>query len=98
MLTNEKVLAAFSQYLAADKACEVVSTSRGYTFMKWNAARQEWCDVRLCPTPASLRDVLLEAYCGYLAFQCLEEEQDDPTPIQWEEIRRQCEAMYECCQ
>lgn len=97
MLTNEKILAAFEEYLAADKVCEVVLTSRGYTVMEWNELRREWYNVQLCDTPEALRDALLATYRDYLTDQYTRDEQDDPTPAQQEEIRQKCEKMMELC-
>lgn len=68
MLTNEKVLEVFRDYLAQDPAYEVVTTSRGYTVMAWNGYRGEWYDVRLCATPEALRDALMDAYANYLRY------------------------------
>lgn len=68
MLTNENVLAIFSEYLAKDPICEVVLTSRGYTVMAWEKDRSEWYDIRLCATPEALRDALLDAYTNYLEY------------------------------
>ena len=98
MLTNEKVLAAFREYLAADDVCEVVLTRRGYTVMEWNAPRSEWYNVQLCPTPEDLRDTLLSAYREYLSFQYSGDEQDEPTPAQQEEIQQKCDELLQLCQ
>ena len=68
MLTNEKVLEIFRDYLSQDPAYEMVTTSRGYTVMAWDNYREAWYDVRLCPTPEALRDALMDAYKNYLEY------------------------------
>lgn len=98
MLTNEKVLDVFKDYLAADDVCEVVLTSRGYTVMQWEPQQNEWRDVQYCATPEDLRDALLSVYNEYLSYKCLSKGQDEPTPEQQEEIRKKCNALYMLCE
>ena len=45
MLTNEKVLEIFQDYLNEDQATEVVMTRHGYAVMLWDHAGQDWSDV-----------------------------------------------------
>ena len=42
MLTFEKVLNVFSDYLQQAPLYEVVLTSHGYTLMAWEPERNEW--------------------------------------------------------
>jgi len=68
MLTYEKILDVFKEYLSEDKSCEVLRTSRGYLVVDWESCNNNWVVSRLCPTPELLRDVLradLEEYQGY---------------------------------
>lgn len=59
MLTYEKVIEIFSEYLADDKEVEVVKTSRGYVRLEW-AGDFSYCDdSHLCRTPGELFDQLL---------------------------------------
>ena len=58
MPTFEKVLEVFGDYLAQDKACEVLTTSRGYLAVDWESCKNNWVTSRLCPTPEKLRDLL----------------------------------------
>lgn len=98
MLTNEKVLEAFREYLAEDSICEVVMTSRGYTVMLWEPKGNEWCHVQLCPTPEALRDELLSVYHEYLSFQTTAPAHEAPTPEQLEEVQRKCDEMLSRCE
>ena len=36
VLTNDRVLAVFQDYIREDSSYEVVQTSRGYTLLEWN--------------------------------------------------------------
>ncbi len=40
MLTFEKVLAAFKDYLEEDDRYTILMTPRGYTIMEWDASQQ----------------------------------------------------------
>lgn len=42
MMTNEKVLDIFVDYLEKDQALDVVSTRRGYAVMLWDFKGQDW--------------------------------------------------------
>lgn len=68
MLTFEKVLTAFNDYLTQDKRYEVVMTSRGYTVMEWDSAIEDWTEVWFCPTPEKMKGTLLDAMAGYLEY------------------------------
>lgn len=62
MLTFEKVLEVFKDYLAEDTNCEVVLTKHGYTIMQWDENSKSWYGVEYCETPGDLRDELLSSY------------------------------------
>ena len=64
MLTSEKVIAIFEDYLAADKDEELVLTSRGYIRIIW-ADKLPECETCFCPTPEDLFDTLLSDYKIY---------------------------------
>lgn len=42
MLTFEKVLTVFKDYLAEDTIFEILMTSRGYTIMEWDEKTRDW--------------------------------------------------------
>lgn len=69
MLTFEKVLAVFKDFLNEDKRYEVLMTSHGYTVMEWSSIQQDWEDAQYCSTPESMKDILLDAFAGYLEYQ-----------------------------
>lgn len=96
MLTNEKVLELFRDYLSQDPAYEVVQTSRGYTVMAWDSYREAWYDVRLCPTPEALRDALLDAYTNYLEYGTTPDARD-LTDAEKQAVQAKRRAMLERC-
>ena len=61
MLTNEKVLEIFKDYIDADEALDILSTRRGYAVMLWDFAHRDWSDVVCCQTPEALFDKLLDS-------------------------------------
>ena len=71
MLTNEMVLKIFEDYLEEDQAIEVVQTRHGCAVMLWDTAKQDWSDVKCCPTPEKLFDALLEAVVEYQEYLVL---------------------------
>ena len=48
MLTFEKVLAAFKDYLEEDDRYTILMTPRGYTIMEWDASQQNWAGAEIC--------------------------------------------------
>lgn len=51
MLTFEKILTVFREYLNKDERYEILITSRGYTVMEWDSVRKDWAGAQFCPTP-----------------------------------------------
>lgn len=71
MLTFEKVLEVFGDFLAENKSYDVLQTSRGYMVVNWECCVQnDWVTAQLCRTPEDLRDVLLFGYVERQSF-CL---------------------------
>lgn len=68
MLTFEKVLDVFADYLAQDTDCEVILTKHGYTVLGFDSRYNNWSDVRHCETPEEMRDALLDAYGNHLEY------------------------------
>ena len=62
MLTFEKVLEVFKEYLTEDTNCEVVLTTHGYTVMQWDENSKSWYGVEYCETPKDLQEELLSSY------------------------------------
>ena len=69
MLTFEKVLEVFNDYLEDDEMYEVVFTSHGYTLLEWDRQCGDWTGVKLCPTPEALVNALMYGYTGLLEYQ-----------------------------
>ena len=51
MMTFEKVLEVFNDYLNKDSVLEVVNTKRGYTVMIWDEKDEQWFGVEHCKAP-----------------------------------------------
>ena len=90
MLTFEKVLEVFKNYLASDDMYEIVMTSHGYTILEWDGQMGDWVSLKLCKTPQDMADTLLCSYEGYLEYQATLERreltEDDLVQI---EVQRQ---------
>ena len=71
MLTFEKVMEVFKDYLTEDTRYEIVMTSRGYTVLEWDSRANTWAGEELCATPEIMRDVLLDCFAGYLEYQTI---------------------------
>lgn len=69
MLTFEKVLDVFKDYLASDDMYELLMTSHGYTLLEWDNRLGDWVSSKLCKTPEEMADALLCGYEGYLEYQ-----------------------------
>ena len=69
MLTFEKVLEVFNDYLDDDEMYEVVFTSHGYTLLEWDRQCGDWTGVKLCPTPEALVNALMYGYTGLLEYR-----------------------------
>ena len=98
-MTYEKVLAVFQDYLAEDKACEVLTSSQGYLVVDWDSRKKdsEWVTSRLCQTPEHLRDVLRSRYEEYQGYKLTEGYKRELLPSEDVDIRRMGEAMAERC-
>lgn len=89
MLTNEKVLDIFRDYLNEDQATEVVMTRHGYAVMLWDYAGQDWSDVECCPTPEKLFDKLLDSFVMYQEYLTVQNKEDLNNEKQ-EQIQKMC--------
>lgn len=96
MLTNEKVLEIFQDYLTQDPAYEVVATSRGYTVMAWDSYGGTWYDVCLCVTPEALRDALTDAYTNFLRYGASPDARD-LTEAEEQTVQAKLRIMLERC-
>lgn len=71
MLTFEKVMEVFKDYLTEDTRYEIVMTSHGYTVLEWDSRANTWAGEELCATPEIMRDVLLDDFTGYLEYKAI---------------------------
>lgn len=69
MLTFEKVLIGFKDYLEEDKRYEILMTSHGYTILEWNSSGEDLESATFCPTPEIMKECLLDALAGYLEYR-----------------------------
>lgn len=103
MLTYENVLNVFADYLARDVDCEVILTRHGYTFMEWEPYRNIWSTAEPCPTPESLRDILLNAYQMFREMEIADGEREltaeEKCRITSEvlELKEKCEKEASSC-
>ncbi len=97
MLSYEKVLDVFKEYLDEEDMYEIVTTSHGYTLMGWNAPRKEWHTAKYLETPETMLEALLETYADYLADE-LTGSNRDTTPEEQTEIDAKCQHLQTLCQ
>ena len=71
MLTFEKVMEVFKDYLSEDTRYEIVMTSRGYTVLEWDSSANTWAGEELCATPEIMRDALLDCFTWYLEYKAI---------------------------
>ncbi len=88
MLTREKVLEAFSDYLAQDDSCEVLHTSRGLMVVDWESCHKDWVTCQLCLTPEKLLEVLRSSYEEYQGYRLTDGYERDLTAQEEQDIRR----------
>ena len=96
MLTYEKVLDVFRDYLAEDAMFEIVMTHNGYIMLEWDERTKECLEAHTCRTPEAMLDELLGAYGNYVEFG-LTHGQRELTTADEAEIRRKQQAMADKC-
>lgn len=96
MLTFEKVLAVFADYLQNDPLYEVILTSHGYTLMAWEPRRNQWYTAEIMETPEILLDTLLCKYAEYLEEQLTDSERE-LTAEEQAEIDAKCITLKTEC-
>ena len=97
MLSFEKVLEVFGDYLAQDKACEVLTTSRGIMVVDWESCKNNWVTSQLCPTPEKLLDVLRSSYEEYQGYRLTNGYKRDLTDQEEQDIERMGEELAVRC-
>lgn len=96
MMTFEKVLEVFKEYLSQDEVLEVVNTKRGYTVMFWETKEEQWYGVEHCKTPELLRDALLEGYHDF-SEQQLTHNRRNLTATEIADIESRCKQLSDLC-
>lgn len=69
MLTFDKVLERFQDYLTEDTRYEILMASRGYVILEWGSSNQTLESAQFCPTPEVMKEALLNALEGYLEYK-----------------------------
>lgn len=69
MLTFQKVLEGFQNYLAEDTRYEILKASCGYVVLEWGSSNQTLESAQFCPTPEVMKEALLNALEGYLEYK-----------------------------
>ena len=88
MVTFEKVLEVFGDYLAEDKSYDVLRTSRGYMVVNWENRVNDWVTGQLCRTPEDLRDILRFSYVEHQGFSLTNGYKRDLTDQEEQDIER----------
>ena len=96
MLTFEKVLTVFGDYLQQDALYEVVLTKHGYTLMAWEPARSTWYSAEYMATPEVLLDSLLDAYANFMEDRITDNERE-LTKQETDEIQKQSSLLQAKC-
>ena len=96
MLTFEKVMEVFKDYLQQDALYEVVFTSHGYTLMAWEPERSQWYSAEYMATPKDLMDNLLDTYANFREDQITDNERD-LTQQEQAGLYRECSLLRNKC-
>ena len=96
MLTFEKVLAVFADYLQQDPLYEVLLTSHGYTLLAWEPERDDWYSAEITATPDILLDKLVDAYASFREDQITDSDRD-LTQQEDAEIKKECAQLRNKC-
>lgn len=90
MLTYEKVLTTFADYMAEDVEQDTIKARHGYITAYWHTERAEYDFLQTSTTPEELLDALVGDYTQYQLFK-LTRGQREEIP----EEKASCEAMGE---
>ena len=87
MLTFEKVLEVFRDYLTEDKSSEVFRSSRGCIVVNWgNCLQNDWVTGQFCSTPDDLQDMLRLSYVEYQSLRLTDDYKRDLTEQEYQDI------------
>ena len=96
MLTFEKVMEVFADYLQQDPLYELVLTSHGYTLIAWEPERNQWYNAEFTATPKDLMDSLLNAYASFREEQITDNDRDLSQQEQ-AELKKECGLLRAKC-
>lgn len=96
MLTFERILEVFADYLDADPDVEVILTRHGYTYLVWDSERRSWENCEACATPEELLDMLTGAVQTHEEFRLLGGKRA-PTDAETTEFAQTAEAYRRKC-
>ena len=96
MLTFEKVLTVFNDYLQQDPLYEVILTSHGYTLMAWEPERNQWYSAEFIATPQILANSLLDAYSSFREDQITGNDRD-LTQQEQDKLKKECDLLLAEC-
>lgn len=92
MLTFERVLAMFEDYLSKCDHLEVFLTKRGYVVLYWDEIMESFLPITECPEPQDLLDRLLGYYENDLVFE-LTRGKRELTDTETADVQRQVEIF-----
>ena len=96
MLTFERILEVFADYLAADPDVEVILTRHGYIYLVWDDAHHSWENCEACATPEELLDALTDAVQTFEAMHLLKGRRE-PTDAETAAFAQTAEAYRRKC-
>ena len=96
MLTFEKVLAVFVDYLQQDPLYEVILTSHGYTLLAWEPERNQWYSAEFMAPPENLMNSLLDVYASFREDQITGNDRDLAQQEE-AELKRECVQLRNKC-
>ena len=96
MLTFEKVLEIFEDYLAQDMELEVYKSRYGYVCVSFNGSPPDppYCEGDVCRTPEELFDHLLVEYESFASIQLTKGRREENEADE-EQVRRLCQKYLD---
>lgn len=96
MLTFEKVLEIFEDYLAQDMELEVYKSWYGYVCVSFNGSPPDlpYCEGDVCRTPEELFDHLLVEYESFASIQLTKGRREE-NEVDEEQVRRLCQKYLD---
>ena len=62
MLTFDKLLSAYVDYLSTDEDIEIITTKKGYVGLTWDSERCVLCETEFLETPEAMKEFILSSY------------------------------------